>query len=198
MNFDNIKVSIFKNMQSYESRPVGLQEIRWFLQNDQDVKNKTELYRNLAKTITRQEANKKVKESMMPAFSVAVLFNGSGKQLAHVTKMTGLVICDIDHVDRSLMDEVRRKIMEDSHVLLLYETISGEGFRIIYWYEGEDSNPAEGGIYYRAAYKKGNAYFAELCGVEYDKQCGNITRLSGMAHDPDAYLNMNAEPFLGC
>ena len=28
MNFDNIKVSIFKNMQSYESRPVGLQEIR--------------------------------------------------------------------------------------------------------------------------------------------------------------------------
>ena len=47
MNFDNIKVSIFKNMQSYESRPVGLQEICWFLQNDQDVKNKTELYRNL-------------------------------------------------------------------------------------------------------------------------------------------------------
>ena len=47
MNFDNIKVSIFKNMQSYESRPVGLQEVRWFLQNDQDVKNKTELYRNL-------------------------------------------------------------------------------------------------------------------------------------------------------
>ena len=28
MNFDNIKVSIFKNMQSYESHPVGLQEIR--------------------------------------------------------------------------------------------------------------------------------------------------------------------------
>ena len=79
MNFDNIKVSIFKNMQSYESRPVGLQEILWFLQNDPDVKNKTELYRNMAKTITRQEANKKVKEGMMPAFSVAVLFNGNGK-----------------------------------------------------------------------------------------------------------------------
>ena len=106
---------------------------------------------------------------MMPAFSVAVLFNGNGKQLAHVTTMTGLVICDIDHVDRTLMDEVRRKLMEDSHVLLLYKTISGEEFRIIYWYEGENSNPAEGGIYYRAAYKKGNAYFAELCQPDHEE-----------------------------
>ena len=176
MNFNNIKVSIFRNMQSYESRPVGLQEILWFLQNDPDVKNKTELYRNLAKTITRQEANKKVKETMMPAFSVAVLFNGNGKQPAHVTKMTGLVICDIDHVDKSKMEDVRRKIMKDPHTLIIYRSISGEGIRIIYWYEGEDSNPSEGAIYYRAAYKKGNRYFAELCGVEYDKQCGNGTR----------------------
>lgn len=106
---------------------------------------------------------------MMPAFSVAVLFNGNGKQLAHVTTMTGLVICDIDHVDRTLMDEVRRKLMEDSHVLLLYKTISGEGFRVIYWYEGEDSNPAEGGIYYRAAYKKGNTYFAELYQPDHEE-----------------------------
>ena len=43
MNFDNIKVSIFKDLKSYESRPVGLQEVLWYLQNDRDVENKTAL-----------------------------------------------------------------------------------------------------------------------------------------------------------
>ena len=51
MNLTNIKVSIFKDLKSYESRPVGLQEVLWYLQNDRDVENKTALYRNLAKTI---------------------------------------------------------------------------------------------------------------------------------------------------
>ena len=195
MNLTNIKVSIFKDLKSYESRPVGLQEVLWYLQNDRDVENKTALYRNLAKTITRDEANKKVKDGMMPAFSVAVLFNGSGKQTTHVIQITGLAICDIDHVESDKMDEVRKQLMEDPHVLLFYTTISGTGFRVIYWYEGETANPPEMGIYYRAAYKKGNEYFAKLCGVDYDGQCGNITRLSGMAHDANAFLNENAEPF---
>ena len=37
MNLTNIKVSIFKDLKSYESRPVGLQEVLWYLQNDRDV-----------------------------------------------------------------------------------------------------------------------------------------------------------------
>ena len=169
MNLTNIKVSIFKDLKSYESRPVGLQEVLWYLQNDRDVENKTALYRNLAKTITRDEANKKVKDAMMPAFSVAVLFNGSGKQTTHVTQITGLAICDIDHVESDKMDEVRKQLMEDSHVLLFYTTISGTGFRVIYWYEGETANPPEMGIYYRAAYKKGNTYFAELYQPDHEE-----------------------------
>ena len=57
-------------------------------------------------------------------------------------------------------------------------------------------SPPENGILYRAAYKKGNQYYADLCGVKYDGQCSDITRLSGIAHDPEAHLNSEAEPFL--
>ena len=96
----DLKLSIFKDLKSYDSKPVGLQEILWWIQYDESVKNKTELYRNLAKTITRDEANKKVKDAMMPAFSVAVLFNGHGKQSTHAITVTGLSICDIDHIGR--------------------------------------------------------------------------------------------------
>ena len=206
---NNLKLSIFKDLQSYESKAVGLDTILWWIKCDQSVKSKTELYRNLAKTITREEANKKVKNSIMPAFSVAVLFNGNGKQTTHVTRVTGLSICDIDHVEESKMEEVRSKILADPHTLLAYRTISGEGLRIIFRYTSApadtsvssvesvcDFSPPENGILYRAAYKKGNQYYADLCGVKYDGQCSNITRLSGIAHDPEAHFYSEAEPFL--
>ena len=196
MNLQDIKLSIFKDLQSYESKAVGLDTVLWWIKSDQSVENKTALYRNLAKTITREEANKKVKNSIMPAFSVAVVFNGNGKQTTHVTRVTGLSICDIDHVDGSKMEEVRSKIWSDPHTVLAYTTVSGEGFRVIYAYVDEQGAPPDNGILYRAAYKKGNQYYADLCGVSYDGQCSNITRLSGIAHDPDAYLNYDAEPFL--
>jgi len=206
---NDLKLSIFKDLQSYESKAVGLDTILWWIKCDQSVKSKTELYRNLAKTITREEANKKVKNSIMPAFSVAVLFNGNGKQTTHVTRVTGLSICDIDHVEESKMEEVRSKILADPHTLLAYRTISGEGLRIIFRYTSApadtsvssvesvcDFSPPENGILYRAAYKKGNQYYADLCGVKYDGQCSNITRLSGIAHDPEALFYSDAEPFL--
>ena len=206
---NNLKLSIFKDLQSYESKAVGLDTILWWIKCDQSVKSKTELYRNLAKTITREEANKKVKNSIMPAFSVAVLFNGNGKQTTHVTRVTGLSICDIDHVEGSKMEEVRSKILADPHTLLAYRTISGEGLRVIFCYTSAPADtsvssvesvckfsPPENGILYRAAYKKGNQYYADLCGVKYDGQCSNITRLSGIAHDPEAHFYSDAEPFL--
>ena len=202
MNLQDIKLSIFKDLQSYDSKPVGLDTVLWWIKNDQSVAQKTELYRNLAQTITREEANKKVKNSIMPAFSVAVLFNGLGKQTTHATRVTGLSICDIDHVGgkreegRGKMEEVRRKIWEDPHTVLAYETVSGEGFRVIFAYADEQGASPDNGILFRAAYRKGNRYYAQLCGVDYDGQCSDITRLSGMAHDAEAKLNLEATPFL--
>ena len=105
MDLKDIKLSIFKDLQSYESKAVGLDTVLWWIKSDLSVQQKTELYRNLAKTITREEANKKVKDSIMPAFSVAVVFNGLGKQTTHATRVTGLSICDIDHVEPSKMEE---------------------------------------------------------------------------------------------
>lgn len=196
MNLQNVKLSIFKDLQSYDSKPVSLDTVLWWIRNDQSVVQKTELYRNLAKTITRDEANKKVKNSIMPAFSVAVLFNGLGKQSTHATRVTGLSICDIDHVGKEKRGEVREKLWNDPHTVLAYETVSGEGFRVIFCYADQQSSPPDNGILYRAAYRKGNTYYAQLCGVDYDGQCSDITRLSGIAHDADALLNLEATPFL--
>jgi hypothetical protein len=196
MNLKETKVSIFKDLQSYDSKPVSLETVLWWIKSDVSIANKTQLYRNLAKTITRDEANHKVKNSIMPAFSVAVLFNGNGKQTTHVNRITGLSICDIDHVEKDRMDEVKNKLWADPHTVLAYHTVSGEGYRVIFGYADAHGQTPENAILYRAAYRKGNQYYSTLCGVPYDSQCGNITRLSGIAHDELALLNPDAEPFL--
>lgn len=203
MNYE-LKLSLFQNLKSYLSKQVDLQEIVRLIRYDDAVRNKTELYRTTARTVTRDEANKKVKDSIMPCFSVAVTFNGAGKQATHVTSFTGLAFCDIDHVEN--LEESFRQVAADPHALLVYRTISGEGLRVIYRYvcrtldvpsSGGDwgDAPPSNGTHYRAAYEKGNRHFAQLAGCDYDGQCGNFNRLSGLAHDPDVYVNLEAEPF---
>ena len=115
------------------------------------------------------------------------------------------------------IETVRQKINADPHTLLCYVTIGGNGFRIIYRYTreaAEDSlstplSPWRGAggeavlrgaggeaISFPAAFLKGNRYYAELVEHEYDAQCSDYTRLCGLAHDPEVYVNWEAEPFV--
>ena len=115
------------------------------------------------------------------------------------------------------IETVRQKINADPHTLLCYVTIGGNGFRIIYRYTRnaeEDSlstplSPWRGAggeavwrgaggeaVSFPAAFLKGNRYYAELVGHEYDAQCSDYTRLCGLAHDPEVYVNWEAEPFV--
>ncbi len=65
--------------------------------------------------------------------------------------------------------------------------MSGNGLRVlIYRYEGED---------YPAAFAMGNDYYSQLIGKESDPLCKNITRLSGLAYDPEVYFNPEATAF---
>jgi len=86
--------------------------------------------------------------------------------------------------------------MADPHTLLCYVTVSGNGFRVLYRYEREDVEGHIDATSWRAAFLKGNTYFAELVGHEYDAQCGDYSRLCGLAHDDEVYVNWEAEPFV--
>ena len=49
---------------------------------------------------------------------------------------------------------------------------------------------------YKQAFAEGNKYYEDLVSLPTDGQCKNATRISGMAHDPDAYYNPDAVPFV--
>ena len=196
MNFENLRLSLFQNSQAVNSKAVTIQEIIRLIKFDDTVRDKQALYDDLCARVTEKYAKEKVKDASMPTFSVACCFKDCGKQLQHIKYVTGLGFCDIDDVDESKMSDVRRTMVADPHTLMLYTTISHKGFRVLFCYTDEQGLPPANGELYAAAYRKGNQHFAELCGMPYDAQCGNLNRLSGLAHDPDVYVNLEAVPFI--
>ena len=220
------KLSLFQCLTSVPSKAVGLEEVVRLIHHDNGVTAKTENYRRMASVLGKEKADEEVKKKMVPAFSVGVLFDGNGRGAANVLGFTGLALCDIDHIASeeffaeqsgkaerrvkseeglarrpegesqfaTAIDEAFEKATADPHALMVYRTISGDGLRIIYRYV-RDEGPLTA-TSWRAAFLKGNTYFAELTGHDYDTQCTDYSRLSGMAHDDEVYVNWEAEAFV--
>ena len=206
----NQKLSLFQCLNSTPSRAVGMEEIVRLIRYDNDVKYKTESYRKMASVLGKEKADEEVKRRIVPACSVGVLFDGNGRGAANVLGFTGLALVDIDKIAHPLpkgvdtdytgggdaVDEAFRKAKNDPHTLLLYRTISGKGLRILYRYTRETATEHIDATSWTAAFLKGNRYFAELVGHDYDTQCSEYSRLCGLAHDSDVYVNWAAEPFV--
>ena len=181
-------VSSFENFTSKRPVSLSLDAIANFMRCDQRLESLTKAY--------RQTGSKHIKMET-PLFAVACFFDG-GKGKEHIRGLTGLSMVDFDHISPSgpLKEEqlsaLRSKIADDSHTVMCYTTISGNGLRIIFRYDqpqsktqGVDDHVLE---QYKAAFYAGNAYYEKLLGMKADMQCKNITRLSGIAHDPDVFF----------
>ena len=181
-------VSSFENFTSKRPVSLTLDAIANFMRCDRRLESLTKAY--------RQTGSKHIKMET-PLFAVACFFDG-GKGKENIKGLTGLSMVDFDHISPSgpLTEEelsaLRSKIAGDPHTVMCYTTISGNGLRIIFRYEQPQSKTDGVGDHvfeqYKAAFYAGNAYYEKLLGMKADMQCKNITRLSGIAHDPDVFF----------
>lgn len=80
-----MKVSLFKCLSSSASKAVDFdEEIERMVRYDGDVEDKTKAYRTVLHAVGKKEADEQIKGKVMPACSIAVLFNGVGKQVQHI------------------------------------------------------------------------------------------------------------------
>ena len=102
----------------------------------------------------------------------------------------------------SILHAMKAKVIADPHTLMSYVTMSGNGLRVIFTYEiapefsgvpKDEEEVKKFEAYYQQAFYAGNAYYEKLLGAKADMQCKNITRLSGLAHDPDVFLRPQSE-----
>lgn len=185
-NMKNMQISCFRNYRSKTPESSTLEAVAETVRSDRNLAQITAMY--------RQGGSKSIKEES-PMFAVAALMSG-GKAKEHITALTGLSLVDLDHVPAEQMEAVRKIVEMDPHTLLCYTTISGAGFRIIFTYEVDGNRDLEQQMkFYTKAFAAGNDYYERLTGVLSDRQCKNVNRLSGLAHDSGVYFNPSATPF---
>ena len=197
-----MKVSIFHDMTCKLPLPGLLEGVANLIRTDEKLAVFTRSYRQTGSKTFKNESQ---------LFAVPCLFEG-GKGRSNIRQLTGMSLVDFDHVfpidgtadkaDTTALHELKAKIIADPHTLMSYITMSGNGLRVIFTYEiapefsgipKDEEEEKKFEAYYQQAFYAGNAYYEKLLGTKADMQCKNITRLSGLAHDPEVFLRPQSE-----
>ena len=197
-----MKVSIFHDMTCKLPLPGLLEGVANLIRTDEKLAVFTRSYRQTGSKTFKNESQ---------LFAVPCLFEG-GKGRGNIRQLTGMSLVDFDHVlptdgtadkaDSNALHELKAKIIADPHTLMSYITMSGNGLRVIFTYEiapefsgvpKDEDEVKKFEAYYQQAFYAGNAYYEKLLGAKADMQCKNITRLSGLAHDPEVFLRPQSE-----
>lgn len=197
-----MKVSIFHDMTCKLPLLGLLEGVANLIRTDEKLAVFTRSYRQTGSKTFKNESQ---------LFAVPCLFEG-GKGRSNVRQLTGMSLVDFDHVlptdgtadkaDTTALHELKAKIIADPHTLMSYITMSGNGLRVIFTYEiapefsgipKDEDEVKKFEAYYQQAFYAGNAYYEKLLGAKADMQCKNITRLSGLAHDPEVFLRPQSE-----
>ena len=197
-----MNVSIFHDMTCKLPLPGLLEGVANLIRSDEKLAVFTRSYRQTGSKTFKNESQ---------LFAVSCLFEG-GKGRSNIRQLTGMSLVDFDHVfptdstdstdNSNALRELKAKIIADPHTLMSYITMSGNGLRVIFTYEiapefsgvpKDEEEVKKFEAYYQQAFYAGNAYYEKLLGAKADMQCKNITRLSGLAHDPDVFLRPEAE-----
>ena len=197
-----MKVSIFHDMTCKLPLPGLLEGVANLIRTDEKLAVFTRSYRQTGSKTFKNESQ---------LFAVPCLFEG-GKGRSNIRQLTGMSLVDFDHVlptdgtadkaDSTALQELKAKIIADPHTLMSYITMSGNGLRVIFTYEiapefsgvpKDEEEVKKFEAYYQQAFYAGNAYYEKLLGAKADMQCKNITRLSGLAHDPEVFLRPQSE-----
>ena len=179
-------IDTFNGFADTQPKPDTLGHMVDLIRTDDALRLATHSHRQ-----ARESGNKALAQhlkSHVPCFAVAVRFSG-GKGEGHITGYTGLTLVDLDGIAPERMAGVVATVKADPHTLLAYITLSGHGLRIIAKTHPNPPSP------YKPTFLTVNEYYRRLTGVEPDLKCSNPTRISALAHDPDAYYNPEAEPF---
>jgi len=162
------------------------------------LKNSTDVYRQRLAELdaaTTPEERKALKDQLSEIkrrtggfFPHAVLRGGRTEQ--YVVELSNHVMVDLDKIPLERFADVRQRLRDWEYTFLLYTTYSGRGLRVIVRVDGE-----YGVKQFRRVWSMVNDMVEEVCGVKADRQCGDVTRFSGLAYDPEIYYNGTSKLF---
>ena len=170
--------SFFQSLNSKMSCPINdLPQIESYITRDTSIKGFTEAYRK------RLAIGKKCADelkALTPGISIAVEFDGKGREIDNIKGATGLGLIDIDGLDELELEAVFSKASLASYSCCIYRTISGHGLRIFFKYKRPDDCKLSMIDLYELSLNKAINFYEMLLGKEADRKCTDFTRLSGL------------------
>jgi hypothetical protein len=189
-----MKINYFENVKSRTPLETTLEALVQSLRSSDSLRASTEAYRKaLAEDKDKATEIKKTFPGFLPAARVS-----ERRKRENVTALTGLVMCDFDHIPLERLPEIRQKVNADPHTVVSYITLSGEGLRVLAACEpiaSETFDIKAAERHYLNMFNASNQHYAQLIGCEFDKACKDLSRLSFAAFDPEAFYHPEAAPF---
>ena len=195
-NLRSMKVNIFYDYHDTSPKESTLEEIVRIIREDASIKDRTEKHRYYkSQGLLKAAANEK--HSCL-CFSVATHFQG-GKTQKHIVGWSRIGMVDFDGLPADQVDALAERAQRDEHTLMVYKTISGEGIRILFLYDGvgvvSNLTDAQQKLIYEEAFRRANTHYRRMLDAVPDPKCKTCTQLSGVAHDPNVFYNPEATSF---
>lgn len=182
--------SFFETLNTTINRPLeSLQKLEELITTDVYTQQNTEGYRIDAK-IDRQLA--KTRKQRSHGICPSIQFMRTGKKLEDFGWETYWLMLDYDHLPPEQVELAMEKVKGIRNTMAAYRTISGTGIRILCRYTRPKGCPLAATDLHHIAITKAMKLYDEALGLKADRQCTNMTRICGLAHDENAYFQWDA------
>ena len=184
-------ITFFSSLTDKEPKLMSWESVTTIIRSDQlmklcsDYQAALSLYEK-AKDADDKERMKHLKSQLSalkqqcPAIMPQAMMD-EGRTAENITRFMPYMIVDLDHIPADRMAAVEDCVKKSKYTRLAYRTISGCGLRVIVKVDGDVTKDN-----FNDAWMSANEQIKKICSVEYDKQCGNVNRLCGLAFDPRA------------
>lgn len=139
-----------------------------------------------ARSIKDAEAYREFKKRL-PAATFCGTFNGR-RNKDHVLTTTGFIVADLDHLPG--VDTTFEMLLQDERLWFAFRSPSGEGIKAGFRAKGITD---DAGI--KEFYASLEDYFRHVYGLDIDPSCKDISRLTFLSYDPQAYICESAGYF---
>ena len=134
----------------------------------------------IARTIEDVDEYREYKKKL-PAVTFSGTFNGR-RARTNVIDATGFITADLDHIEN--VDEIFDIVCQDERTWYAFRSPSGDGIKIGLRAKGISTDD-DIKVFFSAIH----SYFKESYGIEIDPACKDISRLTFLSFDNDAFVN---------
>lgn len=117
----------------------------------------------------------------------AILFSGRFKQrnTEGIEQHSGILVADLDKIE-SRLPELRERLEDDTHVLFISLSPTASGLKVGFRVPADADRHAD-------SFAAVAAHVEKEYGEDIDPSCKDLARLCFVSHDPDLYVNWEAE-----